>query len=301
MLPSREISRKLDQSVEEILIFFLSLLKAPQSTKLGAFSTIFLKNCPIWAKLGYFPTIISRRNTLLGFLKALKIESCTPSKLFSWIFWAESLTTAHQVTNSYFPPPSPFIYVLREICWIQKIGQHQNLMNWELLLTWSGASEFYRGHFIPDKWFWNHESRLNIHQSMWIQWKFCKNLNQRSLTARWPLTSLLLRPYVWLYPRIIVSKSHENTSKYVDTVNLLAKTWTKGHWPLDDRWPHICWGHMCESTHGSLCPISMGIHLCMRIQWSILQKLPHTYTYYIHTDTYTYYIIHILRTESAIT
>ena len=79
---------------------------------------------------------------------------------------------------------------------------------------------------------------------------FCKKktLNQRSLTPRWPLTPHLLRSHVCLYPRIIVSKSHENTSKYVDTVNLFAKTWTKGHWPLDDRWPHICWGLMCDST-----------------------------------------------------
>ena len=117
---------------------------------------------------------------------------------------------------------------------------------------------------------------------------FCKKiLNQRSLTPRWPLTPHLLRSHVWLYPRIIVSKSHENTSKYVDTVNLFAKTWTKGHWPLDDLWPHTCWGHMCDSTQGSLCPSPMGIHQCMWIQWSILQKLPHTYTYYIHT----YYIL----------
>ena len=31
-----------------------------------------------------------------------------------------------------------------------------------------------------------------------------------------------------------------------------AKTWTKGHWPLDDLWPQICWGHMCDATQGSL-------------------------------------------------
>ena len=100
---------------------------------------------------------------------------------------------------------------------------------------------------------------------------FCKNnLNQRSLTPRWPLTPHLWRSHVWLYPRIIVSKSHENTSKCVDTVNLFAKTWTKGHWPLDELWPHICWGHMCDSTQGSLCPSPMGIHQCMWIQWSIL-------------------------------
>ena len=47
---------------------------------------------------------------------------------------------------------------------------------------------------------------------------FSKNLNQRSLTPTWPLTPCLLRSHVWLYPRIIVSKSHENTSMYVDTV-----------------------------------------------------------------------------------
>ena len=53
------------------------------------------------------------------------------------------------------------------------------------------------------------------------------------------LTPHLLTSHVWLYPRIIVSKSHENTSKYVDTVNLFAKTWTKGHWPLDDFDPNL--------------------------------------------------------------
>ena len=122
---------------------------------------------------------------------------------------------------------------------------------------------------------------------------FCKkNLNQRSLTPRWPLTPHLLRSHVWLYPRIILSKSHENTSKYVDIVNLFAKTWTKGHWPLDDLWPHICWGHMCDCAQGSLCPSPMGIRQCMWIQLPILQKLPHTYThilrtYYVHT---TYYV-----------
>ena len=47
---------------------------------------------------------------------------------------------------------------------------------------------------------------------------FSKNLNQRSLTPRWPLTPCLLRSHAWLYPRIIVCKSHDNTSMYVDTV-----------------------------------------------------------------------------------
>ena len=102
---------------------------------------------------------------------------------------------------------------------------------------------------------------------------FAKTWTKGSLTPRWPLTPHLLRSHVWLYPRIIVSKSHGNTSMYVDTVmntvDLFAKTWTKGHWPLDDLWPHICWGHMCDSTQGSLCPSPMGIHQCMWIQWWI--------------------------------
>ena len=51
------------------------------------------------------------------------------------------------------------------------------------------------------------------------------------------------------------------------------KTWTKGHWPLDDLWPHICWGHMCDSTQGSLCPSPMKIHQSMWIQWTFLLKL----------------------------
>ena len=145
-----------------------------------------------------------------------------------------------------------------------------------------------------------------------LQW------TKRSMTPRWSLTPLLLRPHVWCYPRITVSMSHENTSKYVDRVTLFQKTWTKGHWPLDDLWPQVCWGQVCDFTQGSLCPSPMkiyqsmwiqrpfcqthvcwdvmcdstqgslspspmGIHQCMWIQWSIC-KIPHTT--YIHTYTY---------------
>ena len=43
------------------------------------------------------------------------------------------------------------------------------------------------------------------------------------MTPRWPFIPLLLRSHVWLYQMSIVSKSHENTSKYVDTVTLFFK------------------------------------------------------------------------------
>ena len=84
-------------------------------------------------------------------------------------------------------------------------------------ICWSHMCDSTQGSLCP--------SPMKIHQSMWIQWPFLqkKNLNQRSLTPRWPLTPHLLRSYVWLYPRIIVSKSHENTWKYVDTVTFFAK------------------------------------------------------------------------------
>ena len=59
---------------------------------------------------------------------------------------------------------------------------------------------------------------------------FNKTFNQRSLTPTWPLTSHLLRSHVWLYPRIIVSKSHGNTSMYMDTVINFVK--------LQHRLPH---------------------------------------------------------------
>ena len=107
--------------------------------------------------------------------------------------------------------------------------------------------------------FSNHESRLLFEIKYFCNhcnirfWKyinvdtltlFSKNLNQRSLTPRWPLT-------------------------------------------------HVRWGHMCDSTKGSLCPSPMTIHQCMWIQWSILQNTTYIHTtYYVHT-TYilrTYYI-----------
>ena len=73
-----------------------------------------------------------------------------------------------------------------------------------------------------------------------------------------------------------------------------SKAWTKGHWPLDDLWPHVCWGHLSNPTQGSLCLSPMGIHHCMWIQWSILQNYHILHTTYIHTRTYyihtTYYV-----------
>ena len=50
---------------------------------------------------------VSSESTLFGFW-ALKIESCPPSQLFSWIF-GQKLRIAHPVNYSYLPPWSSFV------------------------------------------------------------------------------------------------------------------------------------------------------------------------------------------------
>ena len=77
-------------------------------------------------------------------------------------------------------------------------------------------------------------------QSMWIQWSFFQKLELKSLTPRWPLTPHLLRSHVWLYPRIIVFKSHGNTSMYVDTVinfAILTKYYIHTYY-VQNEWSH---------------------------------------------------------------
>ena len=141
-------------------------------------------------------------------------------------------------------------------------------------------------------------SPMKIHQSMWIQRPFFKKkMNQRSLNPRWPLTPhSLLRSHVWLYPKIIVSKSHENTSKYVvcGYSDPFFKNLTKGHWPLDDLWPpHLLRSHVwlypriiVSKSHGNT---SMYVDTVINFA-----------KYHIHTHT-TYNRTYILWTEWVIT
>ena len=106
-----------------------------------------------------------------------------------------------------------------------------------------------------------------------------KNLH-RSMIPRWPLTPLLLRSHVWLYPRIIA----------LSPIKICQSIWIQ--WPFKNGtkglWLHVCWGYMCDSSQGSLCLSPMGIHQFMWIQWSILQNT----TYYILHTTYIHAYIH---------
>ena len=52
---------------------------------------------------------------------------------------------------------------------------------------------------------------------------FFQNFNQKINDPRWLLTLLLLKSQVQLYLRIIVSKSLESTSRYVDKVTIWKK------------------------------------------------------------------------------
>ena len=166
--------------------------------------------------------------------------------------------------------PSPM--KIHQSMWIQWHFLQKNLNQRSLTPRWPLTPHLLRSHVWLYPRIIVSKSHENISKYVDTVTFFAKNLKQRSLTPRWPLTPHLLRSQVWLYPRIIVSKSHENTLTYVDTVTLFAKTWTKGQWPLDDLWPHICWGLMCDSTQGSLCPSPMKIHQSMWIQWPFLQK-----------------------------
>ena len=120
---------------------------------------------------------------------------------------------------------------------------------------------------------------------------FCKNLKWRSLTPRWPLTPHLLRSHVWLYPRIIVSKSHENTLKYVDTVTFLQKNLNQRsltpRWPLT---PHLLRSHVwlypriiVSKFHGNT-----WMYVDTVINFAKITTYIHIHThttYYIHTHT----------------
>ena len=173
---------------------------------------------------------------------------------------------------------------------------HQSMwIQWPFLQkTWS------KGHWpLDDLWphiCWGHlcdstqgslcPSPMKIHQSMWVQWPFLQKLEPKVIDPK-----MTFDPTSVEVTCVTLPKDHcvQVPWKYIKVCGYsepFAKTWTKGHWPLDDLWPHICWGHMCDSTQGTLCPSPMGIHQCMWIQWSILQITTYIHilhTYYIHT------------------
>ena len=99
-------------------------------------------------------------------------------------------------------------------------------------------------------------SSMKICQSMWIQWSFFFQKLEPKVIDHW----MTFDPKSVEVTCVILSKDncvqvpwkHIKVCGYSDP---FSKTLTKGHWPLDDLWPHICWGHMCDSTQESLARI----------------------------------------------
>ena len=119
---------------------------------------------------------------------------------------------------------------------------------------------------------------------------FFNNLNQRSLAPRWPLTQVCCGHMCGsTQESLCPSPMKIHQSMWIQWP-FFSKTWTKGHWSLDDLWPYIFWGHMCDSTQGLLCLSPMGIHQCMWIQWSLLHNFNQDY-HILHT---TYGMNHIV-------
>ena len=183
---------------------------------------------------------------------------------------------------------------IHQSVWIQwhffekNLNQRSLTPRWPLTpMCWGHMCDSTQGSSCP--------SPMKIHQSMWIQWPFLqKNLNQRSLTPKWHLTLSLLRSHVWHYPRIIVTKSHENTSKYVDTVTFFKNLNQRS---LTPRWPLtscLLRSHMwlysriiVSKSHGNT-----AMHVDTVINFA---------KYHIHIYIHTTYTWYILRTEWVIT
>ena len=84
---------------------------------------------------------------------------------------------------------------------------------------------------------------LKIYQSMWLHWPFffSKNLNQRSLTPRWPLTPCLLRSHVWLYPRIMCpSPMTIHQCMWIQWSILQNTTYILHTYYVQNEWSHTC-------------------------------------------------------------
>ena len=129
--------------------------------------------------------------------------------------------------------PAPWKYITDHFS--TKLGQKVNNPKWPQDDLWPQSVEVTCTTLTKDHW----------SQLTWKYIKVCghsdlfqKTLTKRSMTPRWSLTLLLFRSQMQLYLRIIVSKSHGNTSMYVDTVTIFQKTLPKRLMtPNNPRWP----------------------------------------------------------------
>ena len=89
-----------------------------------------------------------------------------------------------------------------------------------------------------------------------------KNFSQKVNNPKWCLDD------IWLHIcHTCISTQGSLTPIEISQVcgysDHFSKTLTGSSVTLDHLWPHFCFGHMCDSTHGSLCPTPMEINQSM--------------------------------------
>ena len=124
-------------------------------------------------------------------------------------------------------------------------------MTFDPYICWCPMCDSTQGSLCP--------TPMVIHQSMWIQWLFFKKIiTQKDSDPKMtcdPTTVEVTQGSLYPSPIKICQ------SMWIQRP-FFQKNWTKGHWLLDDFWPQVCWGHMCDSTQGLLYPSPMKIIVC---------------------------------------
>ena len=170
----------------------------------------------------------SRTMSLACFRDHILLQSLSPY-LLRWYVWIY---------------PSPMKIHYRPF--FKNLSQKVNNPKWPLddlwpHICWCFMCDSTQGSLCP--------SPMVIHQSMWIQWLFFKNLNQKVSDPKMTFDPTPVEVTCVTLPKnhcIQVPWKCVKVCGYSDL--FFSKNWTKGHWPLEDLWPQIYWGLMCDST-----------------------------------------------------
>ena len=123
-------------------------------------------------------------------------------------------------------------------------------------------------------YFYNHcnisPTPMVIHESKWIQWLFFQNLTKRSMTPRWPLTPLLLRSHVWLYPR----------SLYPSPMKICQSMWIQ--WPFFQKLePKVIDPLMTfDSKSVEVTCVTLPKDPCVQVPWKYIKVCGYSDTFF---------------------
>ena len=112
---------------------------------------------------------------------------------------------------------------------------------------------------------WNNFGKFHIYH-----WFLCERCNCNKTNSK-------------LFKTILPKNCVQVPRKYIKVCgysDLFFFCMKKNLEPLDDLWPHICWGHMYDPTQGSLCPSCSHGNTSMYVE-----RVTHFANYHIHTHT----------------